>query len=118
MEKWDIGRWDQGCLDRGFTEAGMHPPRVEGTEYFGGGASYIGIDGSYLTEVEGGYVVDFIERHGKKDKPFFMYFVPLAVHIPNTEVPGKYLKRLYPDHTGKYKKRQYLRATLLALDDR
>jgi arylsulfatase A-like enzyme len=117
MEKWDIGRWDQGCLDRGFTEAGMHPPRVEGTEYFGGGASYIGIDGSYLTEVEGGYVLDFIERHGKKDKPFFMYFVPLAVHIPNTEVPGKYLKRLYPDHSGEYKDRQYLRATLLALDD-
>ncbi len=118
MEKWDIGRWDQGALDRGFMEAGMHPPRVEGNEYFGGGASYIGIDGSYLTEVEGQYVIDFIERHGKKDKPFFMYFVPLAVHIPNTEVPLKYLKRLYPEHTGeKYSKRQYLRATLLALDD-
>jgi len=118
LEKWDIGRWDQGCLDRGFMEAGMHPPRVEGREGFGGGASYISIDGSYLTETEGGYVLDFIERHGKKDKPFFMYFVPLAVHIPNTEVPLKYLKRLYPEHTGeKYAPRQYLRATLMALDD-
>lgn len=117
LEKWDIGRWNQGCLDRGFMEAGMHPPRVEGREYFGGGASYTCIDGSYLTETEGGYVLDFIERHGKEEKPFFMYFVPLAVHIPNTEVPLKYLKRLYPDHTGKYKPRQYLRATLLALDD-
>lgn len=118
MEKWDIGRWDQGPLDRGFTEAGMHPPRVEGKEYFGGGASYIGIDGSYLTEVEGEYVIDFIDRHTNDENPFFMYFVPLAVHIPNTEVPKKYLKRLYPKHKAKkYSKRQYLRATLLALDD-
>lgn len=116
-EKWDIGRWDQGILDRGFMEAGMHPPRVEGNEYFGGGASYIGVDGSYLTEVEGGYVVDFIERHSKDDNPFFMYFVPLAVHVPNNEVPLKYLKRLYPGHQGKYSKRQYMRANLLALDD-
>ena len=117
LEKWDIGRWDQGCLDRGFMEAGMHPPRVEGREGFGGGSSYIGADGSYLTEVEGAYVVDFIERHGRKDRPFFMYFVPLAVHIPNTEVPDKYLKHLYPEHTGeKYSPRQYLRATLYALD--
>ena len=99
LEKWDIGRWDQGCLDRGFMEAGKHPPRVEGREGFGGGSSYVGADGSYLTEVEGQYVVDFIERHGRNDKPFFMYFVPLAVHIPNTEVPVKYLERLYPGHT-------------------
>jgi arylsulfatase A-like enzyme len=118
LEKWDIGRWDQGALDRGFMEAGMHPPRVEGKEYFGGGASYIGVDDSYLTEAEGEYVVDFIDRHGKGEKPFFMYFVPLAVHIPNSEVPVNYLKRLYPDHTGgEFSKRQYLRATLLALDD-
>lgn len=117
LEKWDIGRWDQGCLDRGFMEAGMHPPRVEGREGFGGGAAYISIDGSYLTETEGRYVVDFIGRHGGKDRPFFMYFVPLAIHVPHTEVPVKYLKRLYPGHTGKYAPRQYLRATLLALDD-
>ena len=117
LEKWDIGSWRQGCLDRGFMEAGMHPPRAKGNEYHGGGAAYTSIKGSYLTETEGGYVIDFIERHGKKDKPFFMYFVPLAIHVPHTEVPVKYLKRLYPDHSGKYKPRQYLRATLLALDD-
>jgi len=118
-EKWDIGKWDQGALDRGFMEMGMHPPRVEGKAYFGGGSSYIGVDGSYLTEVEGEYVLEFLERHGtKKDRPFFMYFTPLAVHIPNAEVPEKYLKRLYPDHAEKeYSKRQYLGATLLALDD-
>jgi len=117
LEKWDIGRWDQGCLDRGFMEAGMHPPRAEGMEGFGGGAAYTSIKGSYLTETEGGYVIDFIDRHGHDDKPFFMYFVPLAIHVPHIEVPVKYLKRLYPDHTGKYAPRQYLRAVLLALDD-
>jgi len=117
LEKWDIGRWDQGPLDRGFTEAGMHPPRVEGREGFGGGSSYIGVDGSYLTEVEGEYAVDFIKRHGKTEQPFFFYFVPLAVHIPLTEVPQSYLDRLYPGHEGKYSPRQSLRASLLALDD-
>ena len=116
LEKWDIGSWDQGALDRGFMEAGMHPPRVKGREGFGGGKSYIGADGSYLTEVEGGYCVDFIKRHGKSKDPFFLYFVPLAVHIPNTEVPQKYLDTLNPKHQGKYSPRQYLRATLYALD--
>jgi len=118
-EKWDIGRWDQGALDRGFMEMGMHPPRVEGKAYFGGGSSFIGVDGSYLTEVEGQYVVEFLERHGKTNRrPFFMYFTPLAVHVPHGEVPLKYLKRLYPQHAGgKYSRRQYLGATLLALDD-
>lgn len=117
-EKWDIGRWDQGALDRGFMEMGMHPPRVEGKEYFGGGSSFIGVDGSYLTEVEGEYVCEFLDRHAKDDKPFFMYFTPLAVHVPLNEVPAQYLKRLYPEHTeAKYSPRQYLGAALLALDD-
>ena len=117
LEKWDIGKWDQGCLDRGFMEAGMQPPRIEGRENFGGGSAYIGIDGSYLTETEGRYVTEFIERHGNGNSPFFMYYVPLAVHVPHKEVPVKYLNRLYPDHRGEYSPRQYLRATLLALDD-
>jgi len=116
LEKWDIGCWNQGVLDRGFMEAGMHPPRVEGREGFGGGSSYIGVDGSYLTEVEGGYCVDFIERHGKTEQPFFLYFTPLAVHIPLTEVPEKYLEELFPGHEGKHSPRQYLRTTLYALD--
>jgi len=118
-EKWDIGRWDQGALDRGFIELGMHPPRVKGHEYFGGGSSYIGVDGSYLTEVEGQYVLEFLARYGKKsDKPFFLYFTPLAVHVPHREVPKNYLQRLCPKPVdGKYSKRQYLGAVLLALDD-
>ncbi len=100
-------------------EMGMHPPRVEGKAYFGGGSSYVGVDGSYLTEVEGGYALEFLERHGRKqDRPFFLYFTPLAVHVPHEEVPEKYLKRLCPRHHGEsYSRRQYLGATLLALDD-
>lgn len=117
MEKWDIGTWNQGALDRGFMEAARQPPRVEGREGFGGGPSYLSIDGSYLTETEGDDCIDFITRHGKGERPFFLYFVPLAVHIPLTEVPKKYLDRLYPGHEGKYHPRQTLRASLLALDD-
>ncbi|MFU8892034.1 MAG: sulfatase [Luteolibacter sp.] len=117
LEKWDIGTWNQGALDRGFMEAAMQPPRVEGREGFGGGSSYLSIDGSYLTETEGEDALDFITRHGMGERPFFLYFVPLAVHIPLTEVPKKYLDRLYPGHEGKYTPRQTLRASLLALDD-
>jgi arylsulfatase A-like enzyme len=117
-EKWDMGAWNQGALDEGFIEMGKHPPRVKGKEYFGGGSSFLGVDGSYLSEVEGQYAVEFVERHANGNKPFFLYFTPLAVHKPCEEVPEKYLKRLYPDHTGDaYEKRQYLGATLLALDD-
>lgn len=117
LEKWDIGTWNQGALDRGFMEAALQPPRVEGREGFGGGPSYLSIDGSYLTETEGGDALDFINRHGNGERPFFLYFVPLAVHIPLSEVPQKYLDRIYPEHEGKYKPRQHLRAALLALDD-
>jgi arylsulfatase A-like enzyme len=47
-----------------------------------------------------------------------MYFTPLAVHIPNREVPRKYLERLCPNNkNGKYTNRDYLGASLLALDD-
>ena len=118
LEKWDIGRWDQGCLDRGFMVAGMHPPRKEHSEALGGARGfYLGADGSYLTEVEGGYAVDFIDQYANNEKPFFLYYVPLAIHVPHEEVPLKYLKRLYPDHQGEYSRRQRLRAVLLSLDD-
>jgi arylsulfatase A-like enzyme len=82
-EKWDIGRWDQGALDRGFMEMGMHPPRVEGKAYFGGGSSYLGVDGSYLTEVEGEYVLEFLERHEIMVVRFLFYFTHLGLNIPN-----------------------------------
>ena len=116
FEKWDIGRWDQGALDRGFMEAAKQTPRKKHAEGGESGSWYLGVDGSYLTETEGDYAVDFISRHSKTEQPFFLYYVPLAVHTPLHEVPKKYLDQLYPDHEGQYEPRQYLRGTLLALD--
>jgi len=124
LEKWDIGKWDQGALDEGFMEAGMQPPRVPDTNNdlgwnnkgYGHKSWQIDLYGQYGTEVEGNYCVDFIKRHADGDKPFFLYYVPLAVHTPLHEVPQKYLDHLYPNHSGKYSPRQYLRANLLCLD--
>jgi arylsulfatase A-like enzyme len=116
FEKWDIGRWDQGALDRGFMEAARQTPRRKPGEGNESGSWYVGVDGSYLTESEGDYAIDFISRHGRTEQPFFLYYVPLAVHTPLHEVPEKYLRQLYPDHEGKWEPRQYLRGTLLALD--
>jgi arylsulfatase A-like enzyme len=118
LEKWDIGRWDQGALDEGFMEAGMQPPRVPKLNEQGYGQRSWQLDlyGRYGTEVEGDYCVDFIKRHANGDKPFFLYYVPLAVHTPLHEVPEKYLDQLYPNHEGKYSPRQLLRANLLCLD--
>jgi arylsulfatase A-like enzyme len=115
-EKWDIGKWDQGALDRGFMIAAKQPPREAAPKGGESGSWYVDINGDYLTETEGDYAVDFISRHGKSDKPFFLYYVPLAVHTPLHEVPRKYLDHLYPGHEGKYAPRQYLRASLHALD--
>ncbi len=117
FEKWDIGKWDQGALDRGFMEAAKQPVRrPKDGEDTGHSSWYLDLDGSYLTETEGDYAVDFISRHGKTAQPFFLYYVPLAVHTPLHEVPKKYLDQLYPEHQGEYRPRQYLRASLLALD--
>jgi len=118
LEKWDIGRWDQGALDRGFMEAAMQPPRVPDLNErgFGHRSWQIDLYGGYGTEVEGDYCVDFIKRHAHGERPFFLYYVPLAVHTPLHEVPKKYLEELYPGHQGAYRPRQYLRANLLCLD--
>ncbi len=116
-EKWDIGRWDQGAMDRGFMVSAKQPPRVKAPDGPGHNSWYLDINGAYLTKTEGDYAVEFISRHGKAGRPFFLYYVPLAVHTPLHEVPGKYFARLYPGHEGKYSPRQHLRAALLALDD-
>lgn len=115
-EKWDIGRWDQGAMDRGFLESAKQPPRKKSETGDGNASWYVDMHGDYLTEGEGDYAVDFISRHGKTEQPFFLYYVPLAVHTPLHEVPQKYLDALYPGHEGRYSPRQYLRASLHVLD--
>jgi arylsulfatase A-like enzyme len=129
MEKWDIGDREQGPLDVGFEKVALYPP--PGTHEVematGGGEKYIGVDGSYLTEVQGDAVVEFIDRHADGKEPFFLYFTPLAVHSPLVEVPEKYLERVPDDvlkrggrKDGKptdVNYRRYLAATIIALDD-
>lgn len=128
-EKWDIGSWVQGPLDVGFDEVALSVPRSTNRidSATGGGLNYIGVDGSYLTEIQGDSVVDFIRRSHSGSKPFFLYYTPLAVHCPLTDVPQKYLGRVPVDiekrggrRDGKPTSknyRRYLAATLIALDD-
>lgn len=107
--RWDLGDAQQGPLDRGFCEVARRPP---GKPRVPGSPTYLGKDGTYWTEIQGGEVADFIERH--QQERFFLYFAPLAVHSPVEDVPAKYLERVPASIGGP---RKYLAGTLIALDD-
>lgn len=100
--KWDIGSDEQGPQHRGFMEVARYAPgehynrkREDGTPV-------------YLTELDGNYMVDFVERN--KDKPFFLYFSPFAIHSPLKDTPEKYQSRIEgPD--------KWYGGALAALDD-
>jgi len=84
--KWDIGSAEQGPSQRGFMGVARHAPgkrydrkRQDGTPV-------------YLTELDGDYMVEFVERN--KDKPFFLYFSPFAIHSPLKGTPEKYKSRI------------------------
>ncbi|MBN1910385.1 MAG: sulfatase-like hydrolase/transferase [Pirellulales bacterium] len=90
--KWDIGSKDQGPQQRGFTQVAKRPPgdfylckREDGSE-------------AYLTDVDGDYMVEFVGRN--KDRPFFLYFSPFAVHSPVRQTPKHYRRRAKA-HGGK-----------------
>ena len=87
--RWDLGDAKQGPLDRGFREVAKRPP---GNPKVAGSPTYLGKDGTYWTEIQGGELADFIERH--QQERFFLYFAPLAVHSPVEDVPAKYLERV------------------------
>jgi len=103
--KWDIGCWEQGPLDRGFMEVARTAPakkpficlRPDGAEVF-------------RTELDGDYMAEFVERN--KDKPFFLYFSPRAVHAPSGDTPERYQNRTTA--TGK---RRALAGAIVAVDD-
>ena len=103
--KWDLGNWEQGPLDRGFTEVARSAPNKkphinlnrDGTEVF-------------ETDLDGDYMAEFVERN--KDKPFFLYFSPHAVHSPSTNTPARYQDR--STATGK---RKALAGAIIAVDD-
>jgi arylsulfatase A-like enzyme len=84
--KWDIGSATQGPHRRGFTQVARHAP---GKHY-----NCRKEDGStvYRTDLDGDYMVEFVERN--KDKPFFLYFSPLAIHSPLKQTPRQYRDRV------------------------
>ncbi len=106
--RWDMGDKTQGPLDTGFVEMARRPGPAPGAKT----PTYIGYDDSYWTEIQGPEMAEFVDRH--KDEPFFLYFAPLAVHSPVTDVPQRYLDRVPEAVTGK---RRYLAGTLIAADD-
>jgi arylsulfatase A-like enzyme len=103
--KWDIGSREQGPLDRGFMEVARSAPgkkpficlRPDGSEVF-------------RTDLDGDYMAEFVERN--KDRPFFLYFSPNAIHSPSGDTPAHYQNR--STATGK---RKALAGALIAVDD-
>ena len=103
--KWDVGSREQGPLDRGFMEVARSAPskapftclREDGSEVF-------------RTDLDGDYMAEFVERN--KDKPFFLYFSPNAVHSPSGGTPARYQNR--STATGK---RKALAGAIIAVDD-
>ena len=85
--KWDLGGPDQGPHQRGFMEVARWGNAKQG--YF-----VTKPDGTklYRTEMDGDHMVEFVERN--KDKPFFLYFSPLAIHSPLRVTPKKYQDRI------------------------
>lgn len=84
--KWDIGSAEQGPHRRGFMEVARHAP---GEQY-----NRVREDGTpvYLTDLVGDYMAEFVERN--KDKPFFFYFSPVAVHSKVKDTPRHYRDRV------------------------
>jgi len=105
--KWDIGSQDQGPLDRGFTQVARVAPKADGKHYW-----YLKEDGTegFLIEQNGDYLVEFVENN--RDKPFFLYYSPRALHEPSQHSPEHYRAR--STATGK---RRELAGNLVALDD-
>jgi arylsulfatase A-like enzyme len=110
--KWDIGSNEQGPLQRGFMEVARRPKVRDGKPflcYTENGAE------AFLTDLDGDYMVEFVERHATnwKEKPFFLYFSPLAVHSPSRDTPMHYQNR----STATSEKRKALAGAIIAVDD-
>ena len=94
--KWDIGSRDQSPMKRGFMEVARRTPAKDKKAFI-----CIKEDGTegWRTEMDGDRMVEFVERN--KEKPFFLYFSPRAVHSPSSETP----ERLRNRSTAKGKRR-------------
>jgi len=90
--KWDLGNKLQGPASRGFMEVAENPPRVgQGEKAKGARFLYETEEGEtgWLTDYDGDKLIEFIDRNRTGDKPFFMYWSPLAVHSPHENVPER-----------------------------
>lgn len=107
--KWDIGDKSQGPFSRGFMEVAELPPSIEGDN-----PRYLVEDEQgkqvWLTDLDGDRLVEFIERN--KQKPFFMYWSPMAVHSPHKSIPEELAAR-----TTAPKKRRELGGGIVSVDD-
>jgi arylsulfatase A-like enzyme len=104
--KWDIGTKLQGPSTRGFMEVAHKPPKGR-SKYF-----CVTEDGktAWLTDINGDQMVEFIERN--KEKPFFMYWSPEAVHSSHADTPDR-----LADRTSAEGKRRKLGGGIVAVDD-
>ena len=105
--KWDIGSRDQSPMKRGFMEVARRTPAKDKTAFI-----CIKEDGTegWRTEIDGDRMVEFVERN--KDKPFFLYFSPLAVHSPSRDAPERLCKRSMAKG-----KRRALAGAIISVDD-
>ena len=109
--KWDIGTKFQGPTARGFMEVANIPPRTDDTK---NNFLCVAEDGSevWVTEIDGDNLVEFVDRNRKANKPFMMYWSPLAVHSPHKTIPEK-----YPARTTASKDRRKLAGGIVCMDD-
>ncbi len=105
--KWDIGTKLQGPSTRGFMEVAHKPPKGA-SKYFC--ATEDGEE-AWLTDVNGDQMVEFIDRN--REKPFFMYWSPEAVHSPHKDVPDRLSNRTSAEEA----KRRRLGGGIVAVDD-
>ena len=111
--KWDLGTKQQGPASRGFMEVAEDPPRVSDGAITGR-YLYRTKDGKtdWLTNYDGDKLVEFMDRHRNKDKPFFIYWSPMAVHSPHKNVPEALTAR-----TTAPKDRRQLGGGIVSVDD-
>ncbi|MEO0509937.1 MAG: sulfatase-like hydrolase/transferase [Verrucomicrobiota bacterium] len=127
--KWDIGSPLQKPLNTGFMEVARIPPRKRYTDAeiaampknlqkqmkkLNGKGKFVyenqdGSDG-WQTDYDGDMAVNFITRH--KDRPFFLYWSPEAVHSTSAEAPERLTSR-----TTANAKRKPLAGAIVSVDD-
>jgi arylsulfatase A-like enzyme len=111
--KWHLGSNDQHPSNRGFDEAieshGKHfnfktDPPIEHDS------------SQYLSDFLGDRAIDFIERHSKSDKPFFLYLPDYLVHKP-LEAKQEYLEYFASKEPSELQKSAIAAAMIKSLDE-